>query len=114
MPDNKSPELQFAAEQDAKPDPKAAKKEEKKKEAPLPVLVEFTITVCVIILAAVFLVIVGVSLYTGVSLSAFVIRTSVSVLALGLLLALLARQVIQGMKAAGMLGSDKSKKGQAK
>ena len=113
MPENKSPELQYA-DQDAKPDPKAARKEEKKKEAPLPVLVEFTITLCVIILAVVFLVIVSVSLYTGVSLSAFILRTSVSILALGILLALIARQVVQGMKTAGMLGSDKSKKGQAK
>lgn len=83
---------------------KKAKKVEKpkaKKEksiAHAPLLVEFTVTLSVIILVMVFFTIVGVSLVTGTSLLDFVVRTSISLLILGSLLFLIAHQVASAMK----------------
>lgn len=79
-----------------KPVEKSAKKKDAD-SAPLPVLVEFTVTVSVIFLVLVFFTIVGVSLFTGATLLDFVIRTSISLLVLGILLTLIARQVSFGM-----------------
>lgn len=90
--------------QDPAKNAKKAKKVEKpkaKKEkntAHAPLLVEFTVTLSVIILVMVFFTIVGVSLMTGTSLLDFVIRTSISLLILGSLLFLIAHQIASAMK----------------
>ncbi|MFN8383489.1 MAG: hypothetical protein U0V02_16210 [Anaerolineales bacterium] len=62
-----------------------------------PLLVEFTVTLSVIILVVVFLTVAGISLLTGASLSAFVFRTSISILVLGSLLMMITRQISSGM-----------------
>ena len=88
------------------PDEVAKKADEPKKkaksanDAPLPLLVEFTVMVCVIILVIVFLTIAGISLIKDATALDFVIRTGVSILTLGTLLTLLARQITFGMLAA--------------
>jgi hypothetical protein len=69
----------------------------KKDDARFPVLIEFTITLCAIILVIVFLTIVVMSFLTGATLLDFVIRTSISILILGSLLTLIARQISSGM-----------------
>ncbi|MBK6791020.1 MAG: hypothetical protein IPG80_00450 [Anaerolineales bacterium] len=90
--------------QDPAKNAKKAKKVEKpkaKKEkntAHAPLLVEFTVTLSVVILVIVFFTIVSVSLVTGTSLIDFVVRTSISLLILGGLLFLIAHQVASGMK----------------
>lgn len=104
-----SPELQYAAEPSKKAEKE--KKEEKVQKEPLPLLVEFTITVCAIILVVTFFTITGVSLLTGKNLLAFVLRTSISTLVIGGLLTLIARQVMKGMFASGAPVEEKSKTG---
>lgn len=61
--------------------------------APAPVLVEFTITVSVIFLVLVFFTVAGVLLVKGSTLLDFVFRTSVSLVVIGGLLAIIARQI---------------------
>jgi hypothetical protein len=63
----------------------------------LPVLVEFTYTVSAILLVLLFLVIITISLLTGTKLLDIIIRTCVAVLAIGILLVLISRQVSSGM-----------------
>ncbi len=90
---------------------KPVEKNAKKKDADgatLPVLVEFTVTVCVIFLVLVFFTIVGVSLFTGATLLDFVIRTSVSLLVIGSLLTLIARQISSGMLKVGANTEEKT------
>ena len=60
----------------------------------LPVLVEFTITMSVIILVIVFFSMVGISLLTGAKLLDIVLRTSLSLILVGLLLLFISRQII--------------------
>ena len=103
-----SPELQYSADPVKNTDKKAEKAKKESKDISLPVLAEFTITACVIILVFVFFTVVGVSLLTGANLAAFVLRTSLSTLVVGLLLVLIAREIIQGMIKAGMITNDKS------
>ena len=90
---------------------KPVEKNAKKKDADgatLPVLVEFTVTVCVIFLVLVFFTIVGVSLFTGATLLDFVIRTSVSLLVIGSLLTLIARQISSGTLKVGANTEEKT------
>ncbi len=61
--------------------------------APAPVLVEFTITVSVIFLVLVFFTVTGVLLVKGSTLLDFVFRTSVSLVVIGGLLAIIVRQI---------------------
>ena len=63
-----------------------------------PLLVEFTVTLSVVILVIVFLTVSAISLLTGASLSAFVLRTSISTLVLGSLLIMITRQISSGMQ----------------
>lgn len=79
----------------AKPEEKAKKKEKDVAHAPL--LVEFTITTSVIILVVVFFTIVAISVLTGATLLDFVVRTSISILVIGILLLLIVRQISSGM-----------------
>ncbi len=94
----------------------AIKKESKKKEAPqtdgviLPVLVEFTFTVSVIILAILFTTVVGVSLLTGAKLLDIVIRTSATMLVVGGLLILISRQISVDVLNAARLQEEEVKK----
>jgi hypothetical protein len=103
---DKSPELQYSADP-GKPAGKDKQEKEPKKSS-LPVLAEFTITVCTIILVIIFFTIVVISVLTGTSLVTFVFRTSISMLVIGGLLVFIARQIIQGMIKAGMIKNDKS------
>lgn len=102
----KSPEPQLPAETGKK----AAKVKKQKQVKPkaeaeavrLPVLVELTITLCVIFLVIVFFTMIGVSLVAGAKLLDLVIRTSISILIIGFLLILIARQVSMGMISASL------------
>jgi hypothetical protein len=76
--------------------------------ASLPLLVEFTITLCIIIVVIVFLTIVVNSILTGVTLLDFVFHTSVSILVIGGLLTLIARQITSGMLSASTLVEEPS------
>lgn len=62
-----------------------------------PVLVEFVIMLSVVLTVLVFFTVLGISLLTGASLAALVFRTSISILVIGGLMALIARQVSSGM-----------------
>lgn len=100
----KSPEPQLPAETGKK----AAKVKKQKQVKPkadvvrLPVLVELTITLCAIFLVIVFFIMIGVSLVAGAKLFDLVIRTSISILIIGFLLILIARQVSMGMISASL------------
>jgi len=75
---------------------KKKKEKEKGKETEgvfLPVLVEFTFTFSVIVLVLLFLTMISVSLLTGTKLLDIVIRTSVTMLVIGVLLMLITRQI---------------------
>jgi len=63
----------------------------------LPVLVEFIFTLSAILLVLLFLTIITISLLTGTKFLDIIIRTCVAVLAIGVLLALISRQVTSGM-----------------
>jgi hypothetical protein len=77
---------------------KQADKPKKEKDgAHPPLLIEFIVTVSVIFLVLVFLTIVGISLVTGASLLAFMIRTSISILVIGIILTIIVRQIYFGM-----------------
>jgi len=77
----------------------------KAKKAPeggyLPVLVELTFTLSAILIVAVFLTVVGISIYNGASLLDTIIRTGASLLILGVLLIPLARQIAIGVMTPG-------------
>lgn len=75
----------------------AVEGKKKKEDVRLPLLVEFTITLCVIILVIVFLTIVVMSALKGSTLLDFVMRTSISILIIGILLTLIARQISSSM-----------------
>lgn len=66
-----------------------------------PVLVEFTVTLSAIFLVLVFFTIVGISLVTGANLLDFVVRTSISILVIGSLLVVIARQISFWMLSGG-------------
>ncbi len=77
---------------------KAADKSKKAMDGPRPpLLIEFAVTISVILLVVVFLTIAGISLVNGASLIDFVIRTSISTLALGCLLLIITRQISIGV-----------------
>ncbi len=78
----------------------ADKPKKEKDDSHPPVLVEFTVTLSVILLVVVFFIIVGISLLNGSNLLDFVIRTSVSILVLGSLLLTITRQIVFGMSSA--------------
>ena len=59
----------------------------------LPVLVEFTITISVIVLIVLFFAVTGISLLTGAKLLDIVLRTGVTLLVIGVLLMLISRQI---------------------
>ncbi|HND91536.1 MAG TPA: hypothetical protein PLI75_07120 [Anaerolineales bacterium] len=91
MADNEiSLERQDPAEEEKK---KADSSKQTAANAPAPVLVEFTITVSVIFLVLVFFTVSGVLLVKGSTLLDFVFRTSVSLVVIGGLLAIIARQI---------------------
>jgi hypothetical protein len=81
----------------AKAEPQAVEVKKKKEDVRLPLLVEFTITLCVIVLVIVFLALVVMSVLKGSTLLDFVIRTSISILIIGSLLTLISRQISSGM-----------------
>ena len=83
---------------DVEVEKKAGKKAESVR---LPLLAEFTITLSAIIVVIVFLTIVVNSLLRGVTLMDFVIRTSISILVVGGLLTLIARQITSGLLSTG-------------
>ena len=90
---------------------KQAVDQKKKDDVRLPLLIEFTITVCAAILVTVFLTIVVMSLLTGATLLDFVIRTSISILILGSLLTSIARQVSSAMLISDGAGRTKTIRG---
>lgn len=69
----------------------------KKDEAHPPLLIEFVIMLSAIILVVVFLTVVLISLLTGATLLDFVLRTSISILIIGGLLAIITRQISAGV-----------------
>jgi hypothetical protein len=86
---------QKAAEKAKKAADKAKKAADEGPRPPL--LIEFAVTASVILLVVVFLTIAGISLINGASLIDFVIRTSISTLALGCLLLIITRQISIGI-----------------
>ena len=92
---------EIAPEQPEETGKKAPKAKKEPEGGYLPVLVELTFTVSAIIVVVVFLSIVGISIYNGASLLDMVIRTSVSLLILGVLLIQLARQIAIGVMGPG-------------
>lgn len=97
MADNEiSLERHDPAEEEKK---KAASSKQAAVNVPAPVLVEFTITVSVIFLVLVFFTVAGVLLVKGSTLLDFVFRTSVSLVVIGGLLAIIARQISSAVTA---------------
>ena len=113
----KSPEPQLPAETGKK----AAKVKKQKQVKPkaeadavrLPVLVELTITLCAIFLVIVFFIMIGVSVVAGAKLFDLVIRTSISILIIGFLLILIARQVSMGMISASLAVEEEAQQKQS-
>ena len=111
----KSPEPQLPAETGKKA-AKVKKQVKPKAEAEavrLPVLVELTITLCAIFLVIVFFIMIGVSLVAGAKLFDLVIRTSISILIIGFLLILIARQVSMGMISASLAVEEEAQQKQS-
>jgi hypothetical protein len=75
----------------------------------LPVLVEFTVTFSVIFVVLLFFAIVGVSFVTGTTLLDFVVHTSISILVIGGILAIIARQIAFGVLASHTEEEEKEK-----
>jgi hypothetical protein len=117
--DLKSLENAPAPEASAKlPKEKNEKKTKEKKPSQvdgvqLPVLVELTYSVSVILLIFVSLAVITVSVLTGVSLLNLVIRTSVTILALGSLLILISSQVSSGVLQASLVEQEEFQKMQS-
>ena len=115
----KDPQASSAPETPAKP-PKE-KKEKKKKEkkpvqadgVPLPVLVEFTYSVSVILLIFVGLAMIIVSFLTGASLLNLLLRTSVAILVMGGLLMLISSQVSSGLLQASLVEQEEAQRAQS-
>ena len=113
----KSPEPQLPAENGKK----AAKVKKQKQVKPkaeadavrLPVLVELTITLCAIFLVIVFFTMIGVSVVAGAKLLDLVVRTSISILIIGFLLILIARQVSMGMISASLAVEEEAQQKQS-
>ena len=113
----KSPEPQLPAETGKK----AAKVKKQKQVKPkaeadavrLPVLVELTITLCAIFLVIVFFTMIGVSVVAGAKLLDLVVRTSISILIIGFLLILIARQVSMGMISASLAVEEEAQQKQS-
>jgi hypothetical protein len=117
--DLKNPEKPPAPKTPAKPpkEKKEKKKKEKKKppvdDMQLPVLVELTYTVSVLLFIFVGLTVMIVSVLTGSSLLNLVLRTSASLLALGCLLVIIYYQVSSGVLQASLVEQEEAQKAQA-
>ena len=91
--------------------PVKTRKEKKKKEKKnrqtdgiqLPVLVEFTYTISVMLLVFVGLAVIIISFFTGASLLHLVLRTSAAMLAMGCLLMVIFQQVSSGVLQASLV-----------
>jgi hypothetical protein len=117
--DLKNPENPPAPKAPAKP-PKARKEKKKKenKKPPvddmqLPVLVELTYTVSILLFIFVGLTVVIVSVLTGSSLLNLILRTSASMLAMGCLLVIIFNQVSSGVLQASLVEQEEAQKAQA-
>ena len=114
----KNPEPSSVPEASAKA--RKEKKEKKKKEkkpAPadgvqLPVLVELTYSVSVILLIFVSLAMIATSVLTGASLLNILLRTSVAILVMGSLLILISSQVSSGLLQASLVEQEEFQKAQ--
>lgn len=93
-------------------------RKEKKPKAPktdgvqLPVLVEFTYTISIILLILLGLAMIVISFLTGASLLNLVLRTSVAILVMGSLLMLIASQVSSGVLQASLVEQEEFQKAQ--
>jgi hypothetical protein len=95
--------------------PAKAKKEKKQKPVDavqLPVLVELTHTVSTILLIFVGVSMAMISLLTGASLLNLVLRTSVALLVIGSLLAMISSQVSSGLLQASLIEQEEAQKSQ--
>ena len=92
------------------------KKEKKPKQADgvqLPVLVEFTYTISVLLLIFVSLAVIVVSFFTGASLLNLVLRTSAALLAIGCLSMVIFYQVSSGVLQASLAEQEEAERAQA-
>lgn len=114
--DVKNPENPSAQETPVKS--RKDRKKEKGKKPPqadgarLPVLVELTYTVSIILLIFVGLAMIIISFLTGASLSSLVLRTSVAILVLGSLLILISSQVSSGVLQASLVEQEEAQQPQ--
>jgi|SRR5215208_4011586 len=93
---------------------KKEKKEKRKMEGlRLPVLVEFTYTASILLLIVLALTVVVNSLLTGATLLALVLRTSVAILVMGGLLAVISSQVSSGLLFSSRVEKEEYEKKQA-
>lgn len=84
-----------------------APKPAKKDDVHLPVLVEFTVLVAIFIIVLVFFTVAGVSILTGATLLDFVVRTSITLLVIGVPVVFLAQQVTSGLTVSDVLSEEK-------
>ena len=106
--DSKNPETPPAPETPAKP-----RKEKKKTQADdiqLPVLVELTYSISIILLIFVGLAVIVVSVLTGASLLNIILRTSASMLSMGSLVVLIFHQVSTGVLQASLVEQEEAQK----
>jgi hypothetical protein len=114
--DIKNPENPPAPETPAKPRKEKKEKPKKEKRKPqgndvhLPVLVELTYSVSVLLLILVGLSVVIVSVLTGASLLNLVLRTSAAMLAIGCLLVVIFYQVSSGSLQASLAEQEEAQK----
>jgi hypothetical protein len=111
--DSKNPETPPAPETPAKP--RKEKKEKKNKETQpddmhLPVLVELTYSISVILLIFVGLAVTVVSVLTGASLLNIILRTSAAMLSMGSLVVLIFHQVSTGVLQASIVEQEEAQK----
>ena len=111
----KNPETPPALETPAKP--RKEKKREKKKPQPddvqLPVLVELTYSVSVLLLIFVGLAVIIVSDLTGASVLNIILRTSAAMLAMGSLVVLIFHQISSGVLQASLVEQEEAQKAQS-
>ncbi len=94
-------------EKQPKPDAKPPKPKKEVDNSTLPLLVELTFTSAVILLSLVFFTVVGVLLFSGATVTDFILRAGVSTLVIGVLLLILVRQVSMGVLRSGLGTTDK-------
>ena len=118
--DSKNPETPPAPETPAKPrkEKKEKKNKEKKKtqadDMQLPVLVELTYSISVILLIIVGLAVIVVSVLTGASLLNIILRTSAAMLSMGSLVVLIFHQVSMGVLQARLVEQEEAQKAHSK